>query len=238
MTLLVLLGIPVLVGLAPAQETRPDEDLVAAQREKNERFFLSDYLERREGLVERSAGKWIAIVAGESTSPAETFADCLRAADARDAKALHRFVFRIGEEGPVAYRVGGATDPNLVGLRFFGYLDIHPMEFKFADGQLTCWRGERSKVFRIEDNRIPLLLGVPGGTSVRPIRVGASTGFTGIAVFDAASASELGLTRFEIPGEVTLDGSFGRSVCRRARMRVQIPELEIDEILPVAVWKR
>ncbi|MCI0588883.1 MAG: hypothetical protein L0323_18840 [Planctomycetes bacterium] len=232
-----VVAVPVVLHLARAQESRPGEDRVAAQRARNEAFFQSDYLERREGLVARHAGGWIAIVAGEATSPAETLADCLRAADARDPKALHRFVFRIGEEGPVAYRLGGAGARNLIGMEFFGRLDIRHVEFKL-EGAVICRRGEKTKVFPWKDLYIPLPLGEPGGTSVRPIRVSPSTAFTGVALLEPAVADELGLARFEIPGEVPLEQFGVRFVCRRARVRVQIPELEIDEVLPVLVTKR
>ncbi len=79
-------------------------------------------------------------------------------------------------------------------------------------------------------------LSAPPGKDARKLKVIDSTGFNGMAVLDPALAGSLGLSLFEIPGTVTIEGGLGTLKCRRAHVRFAVPELDVDRIVPVAVW--
>lgn len=229
-------------------QTAPPADRIAAERAENDAAFAKDYALHKERLFAEHAGQWIAIVHGKilpapergfPIAPAATLADCLKAADARLPDAAHRYVFRLGEEGDVAYSLGMAQHPDVFGMALFDLVGINV----FATGVVDIERkGKKGKLAFTNDLGGALTLATtiadPTGAKEEPIKVVASTGFNGIAVFAPAVADRLGLARFEIPGRAAIEGWAQKGYCRRARFRMKQPEIDVDEVLPAAIWPK
>ncbi|MBL8841059.1 MAG: hypothetical protein JNL90_05940 [Planctomycetes bacterium] len=234
----------------PRDPAAPSSDAPAAprdpvdrQREQNELAFEGDYLRQKERLFPDHAGQWIAIVAGRllpidsrgRLAPTPDYAACLAAADAADPAALHRFLFRIGEEGDVVYSDGYATPRTMVGAALKQRFAI-TSSFDAAARAILWTRAGRSARFAVEREQIELRLSDPAGRAVVVTRVADSASFGGFLALEATFAGLLDAEKHEIPGRVLLRTGAGLEEARRARVRLAVPELELDELLPAAVW--
>lgn len=236
----------------PAAALSPAEAL-AAQRAANESCFERDYLRVKERLFDEHAGHWLAIVAGRllptdargRPAPAPLLADALNAADTLDRDALHRFVFRVGEEGDLLYpdplpapqdaataRVPPPT--ALVGVGAKLRLAIQS-RFDPAGPAILWTRGGASHRFPLERDTMSLRLADPTGRTALVARLADSASYAGFLLLDAANADLLDAERFEVPGRVVLEHGDALRELRRSRLRLVVPELELDELLPAAI---
>jgi len=242
----------VMVQEAPAQEERADgavvePDPIALQREMNEIAFENAYLRQKERLFADHAGQWLAIVGARiwpsdergRPAPAASFDDCMKSATAADPAALHRFVFRIGEEGDVVHADSSGAPRNVVGSALRAMLGIDAA-FDAKQFAIRWTRGGKSKQFQlgIDRQQIELLLTDPGGRQSMGTLLADSAIFSGYLALESTFAALLDAHRFEIPGRVLLETPAGVSVLRRARVRLRVPELELDAIVPLAAWSR
>src|SRR5262245_25424324 len=76
---------------------------IESERARDDDAYSGEYDWRREILFHQHAGEWAAIVGGEILAPFPTLEACAAEAEKRHPKALHRYVFRIGEDGEVRY---------------------------------------------------------------------------------------------------------------------------------------
>jgi hypothetical protein len=214
-----------------------------------------EYLHVRETLIARGElGHWLAIVDGkllpraanrESLAPAESLEVLLFLVDPDHTAAKHRYLFRIGEEGDVAYHYFA---PNLpwsdalgVGLFRATFLDEPGSDVVFAPESVQLTRGSNSKrkSFEFGAKGIALTLADPTGATKVESTVTPSSACDGTIVLSSETAERLGLERFEIPGVCWYGPDGGeRFACRRARLRWRVPELDLDATVPVAIWPR
>ncbi len=231
----------------PTQEapSDPTPDPTNDQRDVNASAYENDYLRQKERLFPAHLGRWIAIVGGRllptdergRVEPAATFDDCVKAAEAADASALHRYLFRVGEEGDVVYSDSSATPRNVVGAALKSALGV-AAAFDAKAGAITWRRGEKSRTFPLEREQIEISLSDPQGLQSMSARVADSAGFGGFVLLDATTADLLDAEKHEIPGRVVLRTTQGTAELRRARVRVGVRELALDEVVPAAVWPR
>jgi hypothetical protein len=230
---------------SPAQGAPPAEaaDPADAERARNETAFEDDYLRQKERLFPAHAGHWLAIVDGRllpadargRPAPAATLDECLAAADAANVAALHRFLFRIGEEGDVVYLDPRAPNQSVVGMGFKLALGI-AATFDPASSAVTWTRAGKSRRFALDHGEFELRLSDPTGRQLAAARVSDSAGYAGFLLIDAALGDLLDAERFEIPGRALLRAGDQIRELRRAHLRVELPELDLDERVPAAVW--
>lgn len=234
---------PAIAPRDPAAPPAAPRDPVDQQREQNELAFEGDYLRQKERLFPDHAGQWIAIVAGRllpidsrgRLAPTPDYTACLAAADAADPAALHRFLFRIGEEGDVVYADSYPTPRTMVGAALKQRFAI-TSTFDPAARAILWTRAGRSARFAVEREQIELSLSDPAGRAVVVTRVAESASFGGFLALEATFAGLLDAEKHEIPGRVLLRTGAGLEEARRARVRLSVPALELDELLPAAVW--
>jgi hypothetical protein len=225
-----------------AQKIRDETDDARAH---DEIAFENEYLRLKERLVPDELGKWLAIVDGRIVPadahgkpvPTAVFADCVAAADAVNEKALHRFVFRIGEEGDVLYADPAHSTRSVVGTALKSSLGI-TAGYDPRANELTWTRAGRSHRFKFDHERFQIVLSDPFARQTMATPVVDSAGFGGFLALEANNASVLDGPRFEIPGRVLLRTGDGFQELRRTRIRVRIPELDVDVTVPVAAWRR
>ncbi|HET6164266.1 MAG TPA: hypothetical protein VFG37_11400 [Planctomycetota bacterium] len=228
----------------PAAET-PNLDPVDEARARNEIAFENDYLRMKERLIPQQLGRWLAIVDGRvlpsddrgHPSPTAKMEDCLAVADGVNARPLHRFVFQIGEEGDVLYADSSRTARSAVGSALRSALNV-TAGFDARSGELTWTRGGKSRRFALDHERFPLVLSDPMQRNSMATHVVDSSGFGGFVVLEAVNAALLEGARYEIPGNVLLKTGGGLQELRRMRVRVTIPELDVDVTVPAAAWPR
>jgi hypothetical protein len=227
---------------AAAEKVRDETD---DQRAHDEIVFENEYLRMKERLVPDELGKWLVIVDGRilpsdahgKPAPAAAMADALAVADAIDEKALHRFVFRIGEEGDVLYADPSHSIRSVVGTALKSLLAVSAGYDPRAN-ELTWTREGKSHRFKFDHERFSLLLSDPLGRQTMATPVADSSGFGGFLALEAVNAVVLDGPRFEIPGRVLLKTGDGFQELRRTRIRVRIPELDVDVTVPAAAWPR
>ena len=239
----------------PSPEVESEEDELATPdapeprtpldvaRELNELTYEDDYLRVKERLVPEQLGRWIGIVGGRIVpegergkfQPAETFEACIKAADAADREALHRFIFRIGEEGDVIYADVSSQPRTVIGGAFRSKFGI-AASFDARAGELKWTRAGKSKSFKLEHDQFELLLADPSGRQSMGTRLSDSSSFAGFVALDANTADLLDSERFEIPGRVLLRSDRGVVELRRTRVRIQVKDLDLDELVPAAAW--
>jgi hypothetical protein len=229
----------------PAEAPAEPRDVADAERARNEAAFEDDYLRQKERLFPAHAGQWLAIVDGRllpadahgRPAPAATLDECVAAADAANAAALHRFLFRIGEEGDVVYLDPRAPNHSVVGMGLKLALGI-TASFDPASSAVTWTRNGKSRRFPLDRGEFELRLSDPTGRQFAAARVSDSAGYAGFLLVDAALGDLLDADRFEIPGRALLRAGDQVQELRRAHLRVQLPELDLDERVPAAVWSK
>jgi hypothetical protein len=90
----------------------------------------------------------------------------------------------------------------------------------------------------LDHERFSLMLSDPLQRNSMATNVVDSSGFGGFVVLEAVNAALLDGARFEIPGHVLLKTGGGMQELRRMRVRVTIPELDVDVTVPAAAWPR
>ncbi|MFC1707098.1 hypothetical protein ACFL59_09800 [Planctomycetota bacterium] len=141
----------------------------------------------------------------------------------------------------MAYSMGGAQHPNVVGMGLFALLDIagnwDPQTGEVR-GSVEFRRKGKLVKFTMDLGAltIGLAIGNPVAAKTEAIRVVASTGFDGMVVLEPSVATRLGLARFEVPGRARIDGGSQKGECVRTHIRLKIPEIDVDEVVPAAVW--
>jgi hypothetical protein len=240
---------------APAKETPPPEAAKPVQdanvderdeaRARDEIAFENDYLRMKERLVPQQLGKWLVIMDGRvlpsdergRPSPTATMADCLAVADGVNPTPMHRFVFQIGEEGDVLYAESSRAARSAVGSALRSTLGISA-GYDARSGELTWARGEKTRRYTLDHEHFPIQLSDPLQRQSMVTPMVDSSGFGGFVVLEAGNAVLLDGARFEIPGRVLLKTGDGMQELRRMRVRLAIPELDVDVTVPAAAWPR
>lgn len=118
----------------PGIQFHPEEDDASRsfqtmlERIANQAAFDQVYTTKKESLMERHAGDWIAIVGGKllpmdedgRIAPMPSLEQLSLAIEVASAEAHHRFVFRIGEEGEIRYRPTVNDNPEWIGSQLLG----------------------------------------------------------------------------------------------------------------------
>jgi hypothetical protein len=230
-----------------SQETTADKvrDETDEQRAHDEITYENEYLRVKERLVPDQLGKWLAIVNGRIVpsdshgrpEPAATMESCLAFADTVDEKALHRFIFRVGEEGDVLYADPAHSARSVVGSALKSLLAVSAT-FDVRTGEMSWIREGKMHRFKLDHERFPILLSDPVGRQSMQTQVADSSGFGGFLALEASTAVVLDGPRYEIPGRVLLKTGDGFQELRRTRVRVKIPDLDVDVVVPAAAWPR
>lgn len=217
------------------------QDPAALERVENEKAFREEYLPKKESLFERGAGKWLVIADGHLLldTPVETIKDAEFLGRKCAPNAKHRFVFRIGEEGDVSYRLGGTADPFSVGGNFLAQVK-DGCEIRFSGDQEGVYSGGKKISSSSIDKGLKIHPEVspPLSEKGKEIEFLVATGFQGFLTLAQKEASSLSLELWEIPGTVHLEGVFQSGTARRARVKVKIPEVQEEFTVPVAVWMK
>ena len=224
---------------------------IAAARMQDDAAYAL-YLHQRELLIARgSAGRWVAIAEGEllprkgeAIAPAEELPTLLALVDTLHPAALHRYLFRVGEEGDVAYDYYAPNLPfsDACGMGLFQatFLAEPESELVLAFDRVYAKRGERRHSWAFGEHGIALHLESPGEDPVGgrglDTLVTPSSACDGSFVLSAESAAKLRLELFEIPGVCRYGKLDGMKECRRAHLRWRVAELELDAVVPVAIW--
>jgi hypothetical protein len=228
----------------PAQDDVPD-DPTDEERMRDESAYEQFYLRQKERLVRDQLGKWIAIASGRllpadargHVQPAASFEECRKAIDVAAPEALHRFVFRIGEEGDVVYADNSTQPRCVIGSAFKVSLGV-TATFDARAMQMTWTRGPDRHAFELEQGLLQLMLSDPTARQSMGVRLSDSSGFDGFVLLDATTADLLDTEKFEIPGRALLKTGGDRPfvALRRARIRIALPELHLDDLIPAATW--
>lgn len=172
-------------------------------------------------LRQEHAGAWVVIAGGKVVTTGA------RVEDVQDAapEALHRFVFRVGDEGDGEVFVSAWYGPRFAGpglARAFGFDYALGRGWTRGDEVLPI-RGARPFP------RTPLVVGAPGRSGE------ALDVFIGTVgpplVLTPGDFDRLGLARYEVPGTITVGGI----PCRRATIHVEVPGIEGSATLTVVV---
>lgn len=232
-------------ALPPPSSAR--ERLVAARRQDD--GALLQYQHQREELILRGwLGRWVAIADGELlpkhtrlVKPAVSLDALLEELERDHPKALHRYLWRVGEEGDVRCEFFAPNLPgsDALGMGLFQALDLAGGEAKVVISSDTVFvtRGSRSHPFPYGERGIPMHLADPTGARLLDAIVTPSSACDGTIVLSPKSADALGLARFEIPGIARYGPDEAPlHACRRARLRWRAPELDLDAEVTVAIW--
>ena len=237
--------------LIPDVRVAPD-DPVALARAADERAF-QQYLHAREVLIARGfLGKWIAIadgmllpVADGKLAPADSLDALHFLIELDHGTSPHRFVFRVGEEGDVAYHFFAPNLPwsDALGTGLFraAFSDETDVKIVFAPDRVYATHHGKTHSWPYGEKGIPLELADPSGSIKVPAIVTPSSACDGTLVLSEETAAKLGLTKFEIPGTCWYgpeENGDSRFACRRARLRWRVPELDVDVLVPVAIWPK
>lgn len=242
----------VMLAVVDRARSRPDDDKdVEAARARNLAAFQSEYLPAKPRLTQDHSGHWLAIVDGRlvprdeqgAVHPVADLGECLEAARAVNPSAKHRYVFRVGEEGDLRFDcilIRKPGDPgNVVGAALRKSLGIRSTH-QPAEKRVRWTRGERSKDFDgAVSGLIEIRLTVPRGWKSFSVRFVDSYAFSGTLLLEEATARRLRLERFEVPGRASHVDVRGRPTGRDGRrclVRIRLPELAVNEIVPAVVW--
>jgi hypothetical protein len=235
---------------APADDAY-DAAKTSAERAANGVAYQEHVLPRRQYLLEKHLGQWIAIAGGKAypvnehgtaVAPAATMEGADAAAKAAVPGARHRFVFRIGEEGNLEQPLGGAETPHVLGTWFFAELERPDVEMRgIGPGQPIHFvkGGTRTEITtKGPDDRMFVKpeVGAPGAAGKAGALYVLSTGFGGYAVLPAETAAAASLHLWEVPGRLVIEGALLKGNCHRARARFRFPGTDLDLLLPVGVW--
>ena len=108
--------------------------------------------------------------------------------------------------------------------------------FDAAASAVMWTRAGKSRRFTLDHDQIELRLSDPTGQQVAASRVLDSSSYGGYLLVEPTVADLLDAERFEIPGRIVLKSGDQLTELRRARLRVQVPELELDERVAAGVW--
>lgn len=221
---------------------------VAIEREANLAAFREHYLPIKEHLLAAESPGFVCLVGGQllpvdeqgRVVPAATLELADRAARAAVPDANHRYLWRVGEEGEIRYFLGMAEGDRVIGRSLALALS---RSLKDAE----WWCGANEGVFvKVGDKT--LHLGPRGSgppmveTRIAPPATGEpkaanflySTAFDGYATLDAATADLQGLTLWEIPGTMVLNGDDTRPL-RRARARFSFADNTMTARVPIGI---
>lgn len=219
------------------------------ERSTNLLAYRERYLAIADDLMSRRRGAWVAIVDGHvlpnvdgEVAPTESLDSLIRTAESAAPHALHRFVFRVGEDGDVDWPMGGCELKHVVGTPFLGMLERDDVEMRgIAPGQpIKVLFGETFQAITVagSDARMYVrpVFGPPGAAGTASADYCVSTGFGGVAVLPAADYPEAGL--WEIPGTADVFGGAESGLCSRAIARMQWPGSNLDLVVAVALWPK
>ena len=169
------------------------------------------------GLKRDHSNEWVVIADGKVAATGPRVADVL----GTGAKALHRYVFQVGEDGDASEMI-----TMWYGPRFCGAGLPMALGFEFALG--GGWRrpADGATFEQMKDEtpfpRNGVQVGPPGGRSEL---LDVLIGTVGPPLMLTPDDFErLGLARFEVPGTLTVFGM----PCRRAVVRVALPGFDAE----------
>lgn len=187
--------------------------------------------EANDALVESGAwpegSTWVVVAEGEAAGAQDD-----EKAYEVHADAVQRYVFRPGEAGDVRPRMAYLpTAPIVAGRGFAESLGLTLR--RDASGATVLGRDVR-RVRAAPGEKILVRIATPDGRFESPAAVLLDPDFHGPLLVSRAIAEELGLRRFEIPGEARMDVALGRPFrARRARVRIVVDELGVSETVEV-----
>lgn len=221
---------------ADAPVAPPDADAqaaaVARARAQNRAIYAAEH-------ARWPAGTWVSIAWRDPATVEGAYKPVVLGASLEDvaaagADALHRYLFRVGEEGDVETFVSSWYAPRFAGGGLVSALGIESWQ---GGDAVVLVKGEHRARFAgaTPFPRVRATIAAPDGSP--PRRTGDATpelwfGSVGPALMlTPQDADELGLSRFEVPGTETV----GTVPCRRVRVTVEVPGLDAKAMLIGAV---
>ena len=198
---------------------------VEEERKANLEFLRSEKVQRH---LRENPGLWAAIAGGDSLVVTAPLEKVLAGIERAEPKAKHRFVWRIGEEGDVAYNLTFGDQP-WAGMKF-----LTETRLTLGRGKKPGWTfyteqdPKKQAQFVGKDKRpwLPIVVGVPGRDEGTKITFVVSTGSNCPLLLPEGHRFPLS----EIPGTAVVDSGLNRAQwqLRRYLVRARIPELGFD----------
>jgi hypothetical protein len=174
--------------------------------------------------------------------PTPRLAEADAAARAAAPRARHRFVFQVGEDGDVAWPMGGCELQHVMGGGFLALLERDDVEIRgYGPKQpVKALFGEQLREITVKgpDDRMFVQpeVGAPGAPGKASELYCLSTGFAGVATVAPTTAAGAGLEMWEIPGTADVLHGAPQGKCRRAVARFAWPGSALDFVAQVAIW--
>lgn len=172
------------------------------------------------------ASRWIVVQEGAVAASAPTADAAVRTASKSGPSPAHRFVFRAADRGPRSYRMAYLPDGGIVaGRAFLASLGLESIP---AAGHppLIRRRTGGGSVDLARSPRLVLRVATPDGAQRASISAAFDPDFDGGLLLSDAAARQLGLVRWEIPGESDVQVVLGRPFnARRAFVAVSVEAL-------------
>jgi hypothetical protein len=201
---------------------------IEEEREANREFLRS---EKVRGHLAQNQGHWAAIAGGHTLVIHGDLSEVLSKVEKAQPDVKHRFVWKIGEEGDVAYNFTWGDQP-WAGTKF-----LAETRLALGRGKKPGWTFYSEKdpkkraQFTGKDNRpwLPVLLGAAGRDEGTTITFIVSSGSYCPLLLPEGHRFPLS----EIPGTAVVDGDMGRSQwqLRRHLVRARIPQLGLDTVV-------
>ena len=213
-----------LVLLCGACASGPATDTIDAQRKLNEEALASNA-----AAIDATehARRWVVVQKGIVVASASLPDDAVRAAQAKDAPASHRFVFRPGDRGTPLYRLAYLAEGGVVvGRRFLADLSL---EAAGAAGRPPVVRRKTggTGVDLAQTRRLVIEIASLDASVRRTISAAYDPDFDGGLLVTREVAAALHLERFEIPGGAQVQVALGRPFrAHRATVIAKIQALE------------
>ncbi|MCZ6787685.1 MAG: hypothetical protein O7E54_11045, partial [Planctomycetota bacterium] len=199
---------------------------VEEERKANLEFLRSEKVQRH---LRENPGLWAAIAGGNSLVVDAPLEKVLAEIERVEPKAKHRFVWRIGEEGDVAYNFTLGDEP-WAGMEFLEQTKLWQERNRQPGWWFYRWTDPKKKAWfpAGKDKRpwLPIVVGVPGRDEGTKITFVVSTGSNCPLLLPEGHR----FPRSEIPGTAVVDSGMNRAQwqLRRYLVRARIPELGLD----------
>lgn len=248
-----LIALALAVCFGAAQDKKPPvktPDPVELARAKNLKTYQARYVPQRDRLTKAKAKGWVVIVEGMllpvdgdgNVEPAATWEEVERQARRLHPGAVHRFVFRVGEDGDSSHFYTLGEFPHGIGSGLVKAV-TKATRSKWWSNPHDIWLegGTSEGVISVRDEKgypwVPLTVTAPGGETKVQHRFGFASAFPGPAVVSKKTARKLGLALWEIPGTMALNKT---RKCRRARCHFELKKPDgkpaTTVTCDVAIW--
>ncbi|MFQ5845029.1 MAG: hypothetical protein ACE5JG_08580 [Planctomycetota bacterium] len=210
--------------------SQPGESTVESERARNLEFLRSKKVQKH---LADNPGLWAAVAGGDNLFVSAPLEKVLAQIEKVKPDAKHRFVWKVGEEGDVAYDFTVGDQP-WAGMEFLEQTGL----WQERDRQPGWWfyrQTDPKKKARFppgKDKRpwLPIVVGVPGLDEGTTITFVVSTGSNCPLLLPEGHRFPLA----EIPGEAVVTSVFLHQTqwrLRRYLVRARIPELGVDTVV-------